>query len=184
MKKISTKRVYEGDWISVIETVYLTKNNDKIIWESIERKKCRTGVVVLAKLIPSKRFIIIKQFRAAIHGYVLGLPAGLAEDDPAHALVELKEETGYIGKIVQISPVLKTGSTITNESGRIVCIDVDERRKENKNPVQALEPGEDIEVFLLKRKDVLKFLSKELKKGTYVSSVLWYLFGVTDWMNQ
>jgi ADP-ribose pyrophosphatase len=182
MKRISIKKVYEGNWLSVLETVYLTKKNETIIWESIERKKCKAGVVALAKLIPSHQFIIIKQFRAAIHGYVLGLPAGLSDDDPQHALVELKEETGYHGKIVKISPLLKTGSTITNESGRIVCIEVDERRKENKKPIQNLEPGEDIEVFLVTKKNASKFLTQELKKGTYVSSVLWYLFGLSDWM--
>src|SRR6185436_2013752 len=76
MKRLSIKKVYEGNWISVLETVYLTKKNETIVWESIERKRCKAGVVILAKLMPSNRFIIIKQFRAAIHGYVLGLPAG------------------------------------------------------------------------------------------------------------
>ena len=95
MKKLSTKKVYEGSWLSDVETVYRTRKDELITWESIERKRCRSGVVVLAKLVPSNRFIIIKQFRAAINGYVLGLPAGLAQDDPRHALVELKEETGY-----------------------------------------------------------------------------------------
>ena len=116
MKRISQTTVYEGNWLSVHETVYQTRKGEKLTWESIQRKRCGTGVVVLAILKPSRRFIFIRQYRAAVHGYVLGLPAGLAEGDPNHALVELKEETGYSGKIVRVSPVLKTGSTITNES--------------------------------------------------------------------
>ena len=182
MKKLSVKKVYEGSWLSVVETVYRTRKDDLITWESIERKKCRIGVVILAKLIPSNRFIIIKQFRAAINGYVFGLPAGLAQDDWRHALVELKEETGYTGKIVGVSPVLKTGSTITNESGRIVCIEVDERNPLNKNPRQELEAGEDIEVFLVRKKEAIKFLLKERKKGAQIASSLWYLFGLNAWV--
>lgn len=182
MKRISQKTVYEGSWLSVRETVYQTKRGEKLVWESIERKRCGTGVVVLARLKPSNRFILIRQYRAAVHGYVLGLPAGLADGDPKHALVELKEETGYIGKIVRVSPVLKTGSTITNESGLIVCVEVDEKNPINKKPQQELEPGEDIKVCLVKKEKALAFLKAQHKKGVHISSALWYLFGISDWV--
>jgi len=51
-------------------------------------------------------------------------------------LVELKEETGYTGKIVDVSPVLKTGSSLINDNARIIYIEVDENLPINKNPVQ------------------------------------------------
>jgi ADP-ribose pyrophosphatase len=178
MKKISEKMVYEGQWLSVHESVYETKKGEMITWESIRRKRSATGVVVLARLMPSRRYVLIKQFRPAAHGYVLGLPAGLAYGDPSHALVELKEETGYTGRIVEVSPVLKTGSTITNENGLIVTIEVDEHDPANQDPQQELEPGEDIEVCLVKREEAVDFIRSEHGKGTHVSSALWYLFGV------
>lgn len=178
MKKISEKMVYEGQWLSVYESVYETKKGEEITWESIRRKKSATGVVALAQLVPSRKFILIKQFRPAAHGYVLGLPAGLAFGDPAHALVELKEETGYTGKIVGVSPVLKTGSTITNENGLIVSIEVDEKDPLNHNPEQELEPGEDIEVCLVTREGAVEFILSEQAKGTHISSSLWYMFGL------
>lgn len=178
MKKISEKTVYEGKWLSVHESVYETKKGDVITWESIKRKRSATGVVVLARLMPSKRYVLIKQFRPAAQGYVLGLPAGLAFGDPNHALVELKEETGYTGRIVEVSPVLKTGSTITNENGLIVTIEIDEHHPVNQDPKQELEPGEDIEVCLVDREDALDFIKSEIGQGTHVSSALWYLFGV------
>jgi ADP-ribose pyrophosphatase len=178
MKKISEKMVYEGQWLSVHESIYETKKGDSITWESIRRKKSATGVVALAQLMPSKRIVLIKQFRPVAHGYVLGLPAGLAYGDPNHALVELKEETGYTGKILSVSPVLKTGSTITNENGLIVSIEIDENDPVNANPQQELEAGEDIEVCLVHKKDALEFLQSEQAGGTHVSSALWYMFGV------
>lgn len=179
MKKISEKIVYEGQWLSVHECIYETKKGEAITWESIRRKKSATGVVVLAQLMPSRRIVLIKQFRPAAHGYVLGFPAGLAFGDPAHALVELKEETGYCGKIVSVSPVLKTGSTITNENGLIVSIEVDEKDPANQDPQQNLEPGEDIDVCLVHKEDMMDFIKSEQDKGTHVSSALWYMFGVT-----
>lgn len=178
MKKISEKMVYEGQWLSVHESIYETKKGHAITWESIRRKKSATGVVALAQLMPSKRIVLIKQFRPAAHGYVLGFPAGLAYGDPNHALVELKEETGYTGKIISVSPVLKTGSTITSENGLIVSIEVDEHDPVNRHPEQKLEPGEDIEVCLVHKQDVLEVIKSEQAKGTHVSSTLWYMFGV------
>jgi ADP-ribose pyrophosphatase len=183
MKKISEKMVYEGQWLSVVESVFETREGSSITWESILRKQCTMGVVIIAKLIPSKRFILIKQFRPAAQGYVLGLPAGLAHGDPAHALVELKEETGYAGKIIGISPLLKTGSTITNENGMVVLIEVDEKAAANRHPKQELEPGEVIEVCLVKKDEALEFFKAEQAKGTHISSGLWYLFGISDFLN-
>ncbi len=178
MKKVSEKMVYEGRWLSVHESVYQTKKGESITWESIRRTKSATGVAVLAQLMPSKRIVLIKQFRPAAQGYVLGLPAGLAFGDPNHALVELKEETGYTGKIVAVSPVLKTGSTITNENGIIVSIQIDEHDPVNQNPEQALEPGEDIEVCLVAKEDAVNFIKSEQAGGTHIGSSLWYMFGV------
>lgn len=178
MKKVSEKMVYEGKWLSVHESVYETKKGEMITWESIKRRRSATGVVVLARLMPSKRHVLIKQFRPAAQGYVLGLPAGLAFGDPNHALVELKEETGYTGKIVEVSPVLKTGSTITNENGLIVTIEIDEHHPANQDPRQELEPGEDIEVCLVKREEAVDLIKSEISRGTHVSSALWYMFGV------
>src|SRR5690242_6715129 len=123
MKKISERTVYEGQWLSVDEMVCQNKDGIEIIWESIRRKQSSVGVVILAKLIPSNRFILIKQYRPAIGGYILAVPAGLGFGDPQHALVELKEETGYHGKIAFISPILKTGASLVDDSAHIICVD-------------------------------------------------------------
>jgi ADP-ribose pyrophosphatase len=183
MKKITEKTVYEGQWLTVMESVYETHRGESITWESIHRKKSTMGVVVVARLKPSDRFILIKQFRPAAQGYVLGLPAGLAFGDPAHALVELKEETGYVGRITAVSPLLKTGSTITNENGMIVSVEVEENEVANRHPKQELEPGEVIEVCLVKKEEALNFFKEEQIKGTHISSSLWYLFGLNDFVH-
>ena len=119
MKKINEKTVYDGKWLSVKEAIYHTKDGKELSWECVHRKRSTVGVVIVARLKPSGRFILIKQYRPAIDGYILSLPAGLGFNDPNHALVELNEETGYTGKIVDVSPVLKTGSSLINDNARI-----------------------------------------------------------------
>ena len=176
MKKISEKIVFDGKWVAVDEMVYENKSGVRIVWETIRRKRSTVGVIVVARCVPSGKFILIKQFRPAVGGYVLGLPAGLAHNDPEQALTELKEETGYAGKIVGVSPVLKTGSSLVNDSGRIVCIEVDENHPHNLNPEPQLEAAEDIEVILVAADKITEYLRVEAEKGTHISANMWYMF--------
>lgn len=182
MKKLSERQVYEGKWLSVHETVCEGRDGRQIVWESIRRKRSTVGVVVIAKLVPSNRVILIKQYRPAIEGYILAVPAGLGFDDPNHALVELKEETGYVGRIVSVSPVLKTGASLVNDSARIICVEVDEHEPANQNPLQELEAGEDIQVCLVRQEEALAFLEAQQKAGVHVAANLWYLFGISTWL--
>ena len=176
MKKISERRIFDGNWLMIYESVYQKDGHGEIVWESVRRKKCTSGVVLIARLMPSKRYILVKQFRPAVGGRVLAFPAGLAYGDPAHALVELKEETGYIGHLVETSPMLKTGSSIIHDTGQIVLIDVDENDPANQNPQQELEPGEDIEVCLTSFEEAETFFQKEMAQGTHIAGNLWYFF--------
>ncbi len=58
MKRLNNKTVYEGKLLSVQETVYENKEGRQFTWESIHRKRSSVGVVVVAKLNPSNRFIL------------------------------------------------------------------------------------------------------------------------------
>ena len=178
MKKLNEKTVYNGQWLSVSETIYQNKEGKELSWECVHRKRSTVGVVIVARLMPSQRFILIKQYRPAIDGYIIALPAGLGFNDPNHALVELKEETGYIGKMVDVSPVLKTGSSLINDNARIVYIEVDEELPANQKPVQKLEDAEDIQVFLVIKEEAKDFLLEQIKQGTHIAANLWYIFGI------
>ena len=180
MKKLDEKTVYEGQWLSVRETVYVNREGQRLVWKTVHRKRSTVGVIIVAQLMPSKRFILIKQYRPAINGYIIAFPAGLGFNDPNHALVELKEETGYKGRIVSVSPVLKSGASLINDSARIVYAEVDENDPANQNPVQELEPSEDIEVQLVSRAQAKDYLLEQEAAGVQIASNLWYLFGLND----
>jgi len=180
MKKINEKTVYDGKWLSVRESTYQNNEGKELTWECVHRKRSTVGVVIVARLMPSKRFILIKQYRPAIDGYIIALPAGLGFDDPNHALVELKEETGYAGKIVDVSPVLKTGASLINDNARIIYIEVDENLPVNQNPMQ--EEAEDIEVCLVSKNEAKNFLLDQIGQGTHIAANLWYIFGIDQWL--
>jgi ADP-ribose pyrophosphatase len=180
MKKIDEKTLYQGHWLSVHEIIYQNSEGKRLTWETVRRTRSTVGVVVVARLMPSKRFILIKQYRPAIDGYIIAFPAGLGFNDPNHALVELKEETGYTGTIVDVSPVLKTGAALVNDSARIVYAEVDENLPANQNPVQELEDAEDIEVCLVKREEAKDFLLNQIEQGTHVAANLWYIFNINN----
>ncbi len=180
MKKISEKILFEGDWLSLKEDTYLDANGKEIKWESIERKQQGTVLVIIAKLIPSQRYILIKQYRPAIDNYIIGFPAGVSSSDTIveDALKELREETGYVGEVISVSPILKVNSGIINDSSQIVDVEIDEVDSRNENPKQSLEPSEEIEVILKRKEEIKEFLQQEKKNGYEIGVGLWYLFGV------
>lgn len=184
MKKINEKIVYEGKWLSVSETYYENKAGKQLKWESVNRKRSSMGVVVVARLMPSKQYVLIKQYRPAINGYIMSFPAGLGHGDPNHALVELKEETGYVGTIKRISPPLKTGASLINDNAYVVYIEIDENAPVNKNPIQELEDAEDITVCLTTLETGRQFLEEQQAQGVHIASNLWYVFGLNDIFNQ
>lgn len=184
MKKIGTKVVYEGKWIFVQESQYENNRGNQYTWESVHRKRSSVGVVVIAKVVPSNRFILIKQYRPAIEGYILSVPAGLGFDDPNQALIELKEETGYSGTIIETSPVLKTGASLINDSARIVYVEVDENLEANKDPQQELESAEDIHVCLVEESKAREYLLTQASQGVHIAANLWYLFGLPKYLTK
>lgn len=180
MKKVAEKILFNGLWLSIKQLEYITNNNEPILWESIARKNTKKILVIIAKLKPSNRFILIKQFRPAINNIVIGFPAGLAEsnDIKKEALKELTEETGFSGIITDVSPNFAFNPALSDEVVQIISAEVDEEAPINKNPIQSLEPAEEIEVELVPENNVRNFLLEEQKKGIDIGIGLWYLFGV------
>ena len=184
MKKLSERTIGSGKWLALKETVFENKHGELIKWESVERANRSSCVVIVPKLMPSNRFVLIKQYRPAIEGYILGFPAGIDNDSEEDIILELKEETGYTGTIANLSPFIKSGAGIINDRGRVVCMHIDEHASHNQNPIQDLDPSEDIEVVLLAREEIRDYLMHALKEGVSIGANLWYLFVVSEWVNE
>jgi ADP-ribose pyrophosphatase len=178
MKKTGEKILHKGKWLSLKETTYISESGQEINWESIERTNTNKSVVIVSKLMPSERYLFIRQYRPAINNYIIGFPAGLVEGDDleAEALRELKEETGYSGTVKGISPVIHSNAALLTDTVRLVNIEINEEDEENLKPKQCLEIEEEIEVVLVQRDNVKKFLLEEQEKGTAMSVGPWCIF--------
>jgi ADP-ribose pyrophosphatase len=178
VKKISQKTLYKGDWIKLEEITYRGKNQEQLKWESIERTNTVNTVVIMGRMVPSNRYVLIKQYRPAIDGYVIGFPAGLVESGslPENALRELKEETGYTGKVKSVGLSLYSNAALLTDKVRVAKVEIDENLPENKNPKQQLEAAEDIQVITLKKDEMKNFFLKEQASGTAIAMGPWYAF--------
>ncbi|KYC50532.1 MAG: adenosine nucleotide hydrolase NudE [Candidatus Methanofastidiosum methylothiophilum] len=177
MKKVSEKILYQGNWLELKESSY-DNNGIEVKWEMVDRKISKITVAIIAKLIPSERYVFIKQYRIPIRNYMIGFPAGVSDGkDLEHDIKkELKEETGYSGEIIKISPVLKSNPGLTDETVRIAIVEINENMFENINPRQELEPSEEIEVILLKKEEIRDFIKEQTKKGVDIGVGVWYTF--------
>lgn len=64
--------------------------------------------------------LLQKQFRPPLNKVVIEVPAGLidaGETAEEAAIRELKEETGYIGTVIETSPVMFNGTSSSSSAG-------------------------------------------------------------------
>ena len=177
MKIIKEKLIFEGTWLQLFESTYDNKGI-RVRWETVQRKTSKTTVVIIAKLLPSQRYVLIKQYRIPIKNYIIGFPAGVSDgtDIIKDLKKELKEETGYIGEIISISPPLKSNPGLTDENVRIAIVEINENLEENTTPRQQLESSEEIEVILKKKEEIKGFIDGQIEKGTDIGVGIWYSF--------
>ncbi len=135
MKKVSERIIGEGNFLSLKESVFLNDDGKEVKWESVVRKNKRAVISIIAKLMPSERYVLIRQFRAAVNNHVLGFPAGISDGDDIkkEALRELKEETGYTGTSVELSPCFKSGAAVIDDEVFIASVLIDEKDPATKS---------------------------------------------------
>ncbi|QLG70281.1 hypothetical protein HG535_0A02190 [Zygotorulaspora mrakii] len=161
LAKILSSRPAKADeckWIGLEKISYADPNGKQRDWDSAIRLTRSNGgvdgvgilVILKYKDGTPNEILLQKQFRPPVGGVCIEMPAGLIDGDESietAALRELKEETGYVGKIVQQSPVAFNDPGFTNTNLSLVTVEVDMTAEENKNPKSKLEENEFIECF-------------------------------------
>ncbi|SCV04383.1 LANO_0G09868g1_1 [Lachancea nothofagi CBS 11611] len=170
LKSYPVSNADECKWIGLERLEYLDPNGTQRQWDSAVRRTRNSGgidgVGILAILrTPGKEpeILLQKQFRPPVEGVCIEMPAGLIDENESvdvAALRELKEETGYSGKIVSKTPVIFNDPGFTNTNLSLVTIDIDTSAPENQNPQTDLEENEFIESF----KVPLKHFASEMEK--------------------
>ncbi|KAI5867459.1 MutT/nudix family protein [Durotheca rogersii] len=91
-----------------------------------------------------------KSYRAPIDKVAIEAPAGLIDEGetPEEAAArELREETGYVAKVVETPPIMFNDPGFCNTNLRMVRVTVDMTLPENQNLRPKLEEDEFIEAF-------------------------------------
>lgn len=177
--KLLKARKAESDeckWIGLEKLTYLDPNGNEREWDSAVRltrgKGEVDGIGILAILkykdgTPDE-ILLQKQFRPPVEGVCIEMPAGLIDEGESigtAALRELKEETGYVGKIVAQGPVAFNDPGFTNTNLSLVTIEIDMSAEENLNPQPSLEDGEFIECFKVPLKNFAEEMAALDRQG-------------------
>jgi ADP-ribose pyrophosphatase len=171
--------LYSGHWSELIEFSYEDDEKQVRTWEGLHRKHRCAAVIIVAQLKPSRRYILIRQFRPPTDSYILEFPAGLVDPGENHEITatrELLEETGYVGTVEKISPNLFSSPGILSETVSFAHLSVDEMMPENRHPIAKNEPGEFITVFLKYPKEISGFFNEESEKDVLFDVKLYTYF--------
>ncbi|XP_057180418.1 ADP-sugar pyrophosphatase [Triplophysa rosa] len=138
-----------GKWVKLEKTTYVDPSGSTRIWETAKRTTRVAGtaadgvgiIALLKRTLHKDCVVMVKQFRPPMGCYTLEFPAGLIDENEsaeAAALRELKEETGYKGEVVGITPVTCLDPGLSNCTTQIVIVHINGDDIENINPTQQL----------------------------------------------
>ncbi|KAI1645872.1 MutT/nudix family protein [Daldinia loculata] len=160
-KVLATEPLANGDavWTKLVKLTYTDSKRQTRTWESAERttrpKKSEidgVGIVAILEKPTGPEIVLQKQYRAPIDKVTIEVPAGLIDEGETveeAAIRELKEETGYVAKVSETSPMMFNDPGFCNTNLRMVHVTVDMSLPENQNLQPELEEDEFIEVFLV-----------------------------------
>ncbi|XP_053719923.1 ADP-sugar pyrophosphatase [Synchiropus splendidus] len=148
-----------GKWVKLEKTTYVDPAGNTRFWETASRTTRKgdtaadgVGIIALLKRTLHKDCVVmVKQYRPPMGCHTLEFPAGLIDDGETAevaALRELKEETGYKGEVVGVTPVTCLDPGLSNCTTQIVMVNINGDELENINPTQQLgDGGECLSVF-------------------------------------
>jgi ADP-ribose pyrophosphatase len=171
----------ESRWIRPKRIIYENDQGVVLEWDYIERTGARASVLIMARFKASGDLILVRQYRVVFGQWVIGFPAGVLDDEDvgACALRELMEETGYTGRVVQVSPGLTLNSALVRETGYCVVVELEE---DVLAQPQKLEPSEKIEVHRVSREGLAAFFDQASARGDLIAAGAWYMLMAVQYL--
>ena len=169
MKRLNSCQIAAGNWLALNRITYCDNKGVERIWESVTRKKSAGAVAIICRLFPSDRLILVRQYRPPVDGMVIEFPAGLVnpgEDPNETAVRELREETGYHGRLIRMIPDAFSSPGMSSEIVRLAVMEADENAQGDL--ITDFDETEDIETILVKFSDLENFLLEAGRRGDQV----------------
>ncbi len=167
-KVLTVRTLHRGKHLSLEFLEYQDRRGNVYPWERVSRAAHRGSVSIIARLMPSERYVLVRQFRPPLDCEIYEFPAGLIDDGESAeqtALRELKEETGYSGRVTRLLPPRSNSPGLSAESTWIVIMEIDESLEDNIKPMQQLDGAEDISVWTLTAEEGLQLALAGDKNG-------------------
>ncbi|XP_028811286.1 ADP-sugar pyrophosphatase [Denticeps clupeoides] len=181
--------IAKGKWVKLEQTTYVDPTGQTRTWETVKRTTRQSDsiadgvgiIAILKRTLHKDCVVMVKQFRPPLGGYSLEFPAGLIDDNESAetaALRELKEETGYKGEVVGVTPVTCLDPGLSNCTTQIVMVNINGDDLENIHPTQQLGEGEFVEVVLIPLDEFQKKIDEVLKKENIVVDAKVYIYAM------
>ncbi|CAB1345841.1 unnamed protein product [Coregonus sp. 'balchen'] len=170
--------IASGKWLKLEKTTYVDPVGNTRTWETTKRTTRQAnaadgvGIIALLKRTLHKDCVVmVKQFRPPMGCCLIDE----GESAETAALRELKEETGYKGEVVGVTPVTCLDPGLSNCTTQIVMVNINGDDLENTNPTQQLEF---VEVLLLPLDEFQRKIDDLMKKEKIVVDSKVYIYGM------
>jgi ADP-ribose pyrophosphatase len=130
--------------------------------------------------------MIILQYRPPVNAICVEFPAGLIDENETveeAALRELKEETGYTGRITDISPTIVCDPGMSTANMQFATVEV-QLEPEDRMPEQHLDEGESIERIVVPLTKLFDQLMQFSNEGKIVDARLYHWAAGVRWALQ
>ncbi|KAH3762257.1 ADP-ribose pyrophosphatase [Pelomyxa schiedti] len=181
VKLTTSQELATGRWVKFFKTSYVDENDSATIrecehFDRTNRPPVSDGVDILPIIKQRGKpnsLLLVTQYRPPVGTHSLEFPAGLVDkgETPAQAaLRELKEETGFQGKIISESPVIFYDVSITSDNGILFVVEVDVDDEVNQSPKQHLDDGEHIHILIIPIGQLSSTMEEFSRKGYVIDS--------------
>lgn len=172
----------QGQWLQLQSIQYQDPKGQIRQWELATRIRGKVAVAIIARIMPLRLIVLVRQFRPPIQDTVIEFPAGLMDENEtpeAAAVREFYEETGYYLQVDRIYPPVFNSPGLTDESAWIVVGHVNAQAYLNKSPVPSPEPAEFIETILIPEAQLVSKLNEWICQGQKIDAkVMSFILGI------